>query len=246
MFEVEAPPTISTFTRSDGKEIPLLPQPACELCSKPLRQNSWSNCYACNNDDTRVDGSRLERVYAAALYQRGTGMQPTGSLSKEIWTLKERSAALAPLLAEVMVEAERRLYPGVFADVDVVTSAPRGSSGKSWDQAALLAQPVAAAVDVEYRPLIVKAAPYAARHETDHQTKLAGQDVAMNCTENVSGLDVLVIDDVYNTGSTMAKCAAALKNHGAARVRGFVLGRAVDKPHLRYVGLLPAEDENDT
>lgn len=241
MFRIEGPPEVTTFVRSDGKRIPLLPQPACELCSKPVKANSWSRCYSCNNGDTRVDTKALERVCAAAMYNRGSGMQPVGSLSHEIWTLKERDPKVAPLLVEVMIEAEAELYAGEFDDVAFVTSAPRGSTGKNWDQAALLAEPFAEAIDAKYRPLLRKAAPYAARHETPPEVKLTGQDISITCSEEIGGASVLVIDDVYNTGSTMARCAAALKARGAARIRGFVLGRAVDKAHLKFIGLLADE-----
>lgn len=37
--------------------------------------------------------------------------------------------------------------------------------------------------------------------------------------------DVILVDDVFTTGSTMAECAAVLKENGARRVFGFVLAK---------------------
>lgn len=43
--------------------------------------------------------------------------------------------------------------------------------------------------------------------------------------EMVAGKNILLVDDVYTTGATMAECAMVLKEAGAARVFGFTLAR---------------------
>jgi ComF family protein len=45
--------------------------------------------------------------------------------------------------------------------------------------------------------------------------------------QSVEGKNILLIDDVYTTGSTMNECARVLKKSGASRVDGFVVARAV-------------------
>lgn len=43
---------------------------------------------------------------------------------------------------------------------------------------------------------------------------------------NFSKMRVLLVDDVFTTGSTMQECAKALKSHGVENVDGFVFARA--------------------
>jgi ComF family protein len=44
-------------------------------------------------------------------------------------------------------------------------------------------------------------------------------------SDHVSGKKVLVVDDLFTTGATLAACAAALKQAGAASVLGLTVGR---------------------
>ncbi|ONI73473.1 hypothetical protein ALI144C_43530 [Actinosynnema sp. ALI-1.44] len=46
--------------------------------------------------------------------------------------------------------------------------------------------------------------------------------------QDVAGLSILLVDDVWTTGSRMQSASVALKNAGAAKVVGLVLGRWFD------------------
>jgi ComF family protein len=49
---------------------------------------------------------------------------------------------------------------------------------------------------------------------------------AINPQYDVKGKDILIIDDVVTTGSTLKECAKILKNHGAKKVYAFTVARA--------------------
>jgi ComF family protein len=67
------------------------------------------------------------------------------------------------------------------------------------------------------------------------QTRLSGRArrknlrsaFAVHRPDLVAGKKILVVDDVFTTGSTMAACARALVRAGAARVEGFTLARSL-------------------
>jgi predicted amidophosphoribosyltransferase len=50
-------------------------------------------------------------------------------------------------------------------------------------------------------------------------------DGAFEVREPVQGLTVLLIDDVITTGATLAACAGALQEAGAARILGLTFTR---------------------
>ena len=45
--------------------------------------------------------------------------------------------------------------------------------------------------------------------------------------KDVSGLNIILIDDVYTTGATMEECAKTLKNAGANTVWGITIAREI-------------------
>lgn len=45
---------------------------------------------------------------------------------------------------------------------------------------------------------------------------------------SLEGKDIILVDDVYTTGSTVNECAKVLKKHGAAHVSVFTIGRMVE------------------
>jgi ComF family protein len=67
------------------------------------------------------------------------------------------------------------------------------------------------------------------------QTRLSGRARRKNLRsafsvqrpDQVAGKKILVVDDVFTTGSTMAACARVLVRAGAARVEGFTLARSL-------------------
>ena len=40
---------------------------------------------------------------------------------------------------------------------------------------------------------------------------------------SIAGKNILLLDDIYTTGTTMAECASVLRSHGAAKVFGLAL-----------------------
>lgn len=99
---------------------------------------------------------------------------------------------------------------------------------RGFNQALELARPLARALDV---PL--DATRLIRPRETLPQSRLpwrarkANVRHAFDCDRDLSGLIVIVIDDVMTTGATLDAVARTLKDHGATRVVNWVAARAV-------------------
>jgi ComF family protein len=116
-------------------------------------------------------------------------------------------------------------------ETDLVTPVPLGvarQSERGYNQASLLARPLALASGIPYRPnALVK------QRDTPSQVglsmakrKLNVLDVFKGVNGVVLGKRVLVVDDVCTSGATIEACAQALLNAGAKDVYALTLARA--------------------
>ncbi|GBD44745.1 Adenine phosphoribosyltransferase [bacterium HR40] len=201
--------------------------PLCRACGFPLPHAAAGEplCGACAREPLP-----LERVRSAIRYE-GVGR-------RLILRFKHggRTDGLG-LFAEWMVEAGRPL----LAESDLIVPVPlhrRRLFVRGFNQSALLARAVAArsgvpaVVDLlrKIRPtLSQQGLSAAARRENVTPAAFA---VDRRRASLVVGARVLLIDDVFTTGTTLAACARVLERAGAARVEALTLARVVrDEAH---------------
>jgi competence protein ComFC len=116
-------------------------------------------------------------------------------------------------------------------DLDMVVPVPLGAARqkeRGYNQASLLARPLAMQLNLNYRSKALLRV-----RETQSQIELNREQRKLNVAgafradpKNVAGKNVLVIDDVTTTGSTLDSCADALLYAGAGKVYGLTLARA--------------------
>jgi len=170
-------------------------------------------------DDRRTPPTSLHSVRIAFLFQ--------SPLREAIHQLKYRrvqrvAQPLGALLAEHVA--------GQQLDIDAVLAIPLHSvrlAERGFNQAESLASEVARSLQ---RPLIAK--QLIRTRATQQQAHLDARARAENMRDAFSWQGappprrVLLIDDVYTTGATMAACAEALRGAGAEAVYGLALARS--------------------
>jgi len=68
--------------------------------------------------------------------------------------------------------------------------------------------------------------------ETSFQSKLSRKERennllnAFSCNKEIRNKKILLIDDIYTTGSTIEECAKTLKQSGANRIIGITIARS--------------------
>lgn len=152
-----------------------------------------------------------------------------GALREAIHTFKYRGVrAAAPELSQLLGSyLESNPMPG---DVLVpVPLHPRRLRSRGYNQAALLARELAKLTGLPANEgLLLRA------RDTPPQVRTGGRldrarsmEGSFKSTGDAAGMSVILLDDVTTTGSTLSACAAALKDAGAATVRGLVLAKEV-------------------
>lgn len=122
--------------------------------------------------------------------------------------------------------------PGWVEEVDLVTAAPTilpRRLMRGFDLAEDTARMVAERVQRPFVPLLAKtwlSGRQAERTETARR-RLPRRALSLRRAGALSGETVLLLDDVWTTGTTLLRCAQALKDGGAGEVRVLTLFRAL-------------------
>ena len=180
----------------------------CERCRTRLAR-SWIG--------PRMPGRRTLLDGASYAYDyRG----PAGRMVR---TLKYRADwQLAESMGADVARAAAQLR---LPRVDLVTAVPMHPlrlHRRGQNHAELLARCACARMGETYRDLLFRtrnAPPQALLSAKERRKNLADAFAVLpECQEAVRGATVLLIDDVYTTGSTAKSCAEALRSAGARRV----------------------------
>lgn len=191
--------------------------PICECCGKNTAHPGL--CSTCQ--ETAPD---FHAVRSVAYFE--------GPLREALHRLKYAGdITLAEALADHLIE----LFTGQAWEVDLVVPVPLGvahQAERGYNQAALLAWPVAMACNLTYRPQAL-----ARIRETRSQVGLGFAERQLNIAGAfqadpavVSTKRVMVIDDVTTSGATLQACAAALLAAGCVQVYGLTLARTAHAP----------------
>ncbi|RII28733.1 MAG: amidophosphoribosyltransferase [Geobacter sp.] len=195
--------------------------PLCDLCGMPFVTIGGSDhrCGACSLSPprfdsaraaTRFDGPIREMIHRFKYDRRVQLARPLGLITSE---------TLAPWIA--------------LTSADLVVPVPlhvRRLRQRGFNQAILIGQVLARQWQLPLDRTCLRRIRW-----TEPQVNLAATERAVNvrgafavsAPSRVEGRRVLLVDDVFTTGSTVAECARTLKGAGAAEVRVVTVARAV-------------------
>ncbi|HMU93084.1 MAG TPA: phosphoribosyltransferase family protein [Anaerolineales bacterium] len=121
---------------------------------------------------------------------------------------------------------------------DMIVPIPLGKQRyreRGYNQVAMIAKPLALSLRMEFAPQTLSR-----RKETRSQVGLTKEERRVNVHEafqagtGVKGKNVIVMDDVSTTGSTLSSSAEALFRSGARNVFALTVARALPHHGLRH------------
>lgn len=150
-----------------------------------------------------------------------------GALRETVLALK-RQPYLPPYVVELIVEASKSVA-GITRVVPVPLHAER-LRARGFNQAAIIAREISRALHVPLDETSLVRVSSSEKHRTGLDAKGRWDSVAEAFTVRyprlVEGESVLIVDDVFTTGATVAACQAALVEAGAKSATIFVLAKA--------------------
>jgi len=185
----------------------------CRMCAEPLaKPGTCSQCVR--------ERSKLDRLYASYLYE-----SPIGSAVKSLKFDDIR--ALGPELAEMFdAEAMRRSNAGFVVPVPMHRSRFRA---RGYNQSEILGRKLSDRLGVDYltdvlmRNRLTEPQSLQPTAEARHRAQRGAFSIDQRSTHDVVGKRILLVDDVFTTGSTIKACAEVLKLAGASWVGAAVL-----------------------
>lgn len=201
----------------------------CERCLSSLSLSPVWRCPVCKKEspsgvtcESCHSVSFLDSVSSVAAYEEG---EPVARLIHELKynSIEEVTGVLEQIFLSV--------YPKEKVPFcDVIISIPlhkKRLAKRGFNQSELIASFLSANLHI---PLDHGAKRIRFTHP---QVGLSGEERKKNLHEAfqvnsaLQGKKVLLVDDVFTTGSTLQECAKALKEAGAQEVHGFTFARAV-------------------
>ena len=191
--------------------------PECPACRK--KQTKISTCPACSNK-THLNGLVVLADYDHPIIQEMIQLM-------KYQYIEGLCINLGRLLGNKL-QVEKSQY----SDNTIVVPVPlhrRRKNERGFNQSELIAKQVAQTLDFSLKPTILKRHRY-----TAPQAKLQKKDRLTNLTDSfrynsklvLSGQNVILIDDVATTTTTLNECARMLKSSGAGEVVGAVIARS--------------------
>lgn len=123
--------------------------------------------------------------------------------------------------------------------MDMIVPMPLGKKRmkeRGYNQAALIAKPLAIALQVEYAPhaitRIKETRTQVGLNKLERKKNVEG---AFQAGASVKRKSIVVLDDVSTTGATLSSIAEALCQAGAARVYALTVARALQHHSLQAV-----------
>ncbi len=201
------------------KNLAVIEEPFCKRCGKPLLEETEEYCESCRED--RKKSELWDSGRCAFSYQ---GEIASAVLRMKQYGTKETIAFFAHQMVGLHMSYLLHLHPDCIVPVPLH---PFKKRQRGFNQAELLAEAVSEAFPVyelPVRSLLKKTI------RTAEQKTLSGAERKRNlahafrleeaCMDQLPSV-VLLIDDVFTTGSTLAACAAVLKKQGVKQV-GFL------------------------
>ena len=182
----------------------------CERCGRPVLEDGV--CHNCAGIALTIDGIR-----APFLFQ--------GILRQAVHELKYRNLkAIAPFLAGEMASYLQK-YP---LEADILVPVPlhaRRLKERGYNQSELTARYLSALTGIPWKSNILvrqRHSPPLARSASreERRENIAGAFAVSG--EGLAGKNIILVDDVSTTGSTLDACAAVIKAAGAQKVWGLV------------------------
>lgn len=200
----------------------------CKDCQNTYLMPFPQECAACrnlsNNFETHKECLKeihIENIYIAWYYNK---------FAKRL--MKKFKYSFQFRIAETIIELVAQKFKNIFSKDSILVPVPSHRNRikeRGFNQSEIIASKIQELTDTKYEKLLEK------YKETGHQVLKSREErvfsevnpyrIAEEKMEAISGADVILVDDVCTTGTTLKLCAQALHPYKPYSIRAFTLFR---------------------
>lgn len=198
----------------------------CEKCAPDFEINEHRRCRICGRiiyHDGKCRACNTNKLY----FDRGNSVfEYKDAVRDGIRNYKYKGLySYGKYFGKIMAD-----YAKCYMDIDFdyVTAVPlhiKRLRSRGYNQSEILAKIVAKSIEVEYKDLLIRqinTKPLNSLGKKERLENIKGAFI-LNPKVSVENKNILVIDDIYTTGSTINECSKVLKKNKAALVEFFTL-----------------------
>lgn len=196
------------------REFSVVHQPTCKKCGKEVESRKMEYCYDCSRHSRSFEQNFALLNYNSAASRSMSAIKYKGRREY----LDFYSQAVCRRFGRTL----RRIAPDAMVPVPIHPSRRRS---RGFNQAELLARRISRQTGISVCSAGLKRAkktlPQKELNQEERLKNLQQAFVPGDLPEEVR--TVLLVDDIYTTGSTMEACARALKSMGVGKIYGLTL-----------------------
>jgi ComF family protein len=194
--------------------------PVCEKCGLPFQTQTGEDhlCGQCITGKHFFDKARSISTYDGTLRKAFHGFK-----------YNEKSLLSKPLSQILAAYGGNLLNQKEYDAIVPVPLHSKRLRQRGYNQALILARTAGKAwgikVDIKSLKRVKWTTPQTVLSKNERQKSIRG---SFNCSpERVRGKNLLIIDDIYTSGSTVSECARILKKNGALKVDVLTFARTI-------------------
>lgn len=199
------------------KSIKKLEPPLCAKCSKPMDYSESSDiCKECFSQERYFETSKSLYVYE-------------GLIKKAIYSYKYYNKPyFYKLFGKMLLDY---MISNNYTSFDFITSVPLHPSKmrkRGYNQSELLARYISNEFRIPYLDALKRTKKTLKQSEMSKEERrknLKKAFAAKKCAEKAINSQVLLVDDIYTTGSTVEECSKVLIDYGISKVYVITIAR---------------------
>ena len=208
-------PVCHEITVPRGKKI-------CDTCKEKLRPIQGPRCFCCSKPLERAEQEYCKDCGKIRQFQQGLGIFPYSTLlQNSLFQLKYgKRQEYGTFYGELAAYYSRDKIKNWEIDMVIpIPLHPRRLEKRGYNQAEIIAQAFGKKLDISVEKKILKRQKNTKpQKELNHQERKKNMKNAFVVQKKLNGENILLIDDIYTTGSTIEEAAKELKKAGAQNI----------------------------